>query len=149
MKFDTDAKATFLLHLQRHGNIGRAAEAAGVSRSTVVAHRADDPEFAQQWEDALEARYDDAEEELHNRAVVGVDEPVFYKGSVAGYVNRRSDSNLQFLLKGRRRQVYGDKQDINMKGALATGELNNEQRVRLINEILGKAKARKDGEDLV
>ncbi|WP_374312455.1 hypothetical protein [Dongia sp.] len=144
MKFDTDTKATFLLHLRRHGNITRAAAAVGVSRSTVVAHKADDPVFAQEWEDAMEGLLDEAEEELRNRAIDGVEEPVFYKGEVVGFITRKSDSNLQCLLRAKRRDVFGDKQDVNLKGAVATGDLDDSQRLRLINELLSRAKERKD-----
>lgn len=144
MKFDDDLKASFIDRLRAHGNVSKAAAECGIASGTAYSHRADDPAFARDWDAALEERLDNAEEELYRRAVEGFDEPAFYKGGKCGNIRRYSDSNLQFLLKSRRRHVFGDKTQVDMRGALATTELDNAERLKLLNEILAAAQERKD-----
>ncbi len=61
----------------------RAAEAAGIDRSTAYAHEKSDPEFAKAVAEAIEAGVDRAEQEAFRRAVVGFEEPVVDKGRLA------------------------------------------------------------------
>lgn len=46
------------------------------------------------------------EQEAYRRAVEGVEEPVYQGGELVGTVRRYSDKLLEFLLRGRRPQVY-------------------------------------------
>ena len=144
MKFGPDERNTFLLLLERDGNVSAAAAFAGVSVSAVYAAKHTDPAFEREWNEAMESCVDNAEAELLRRAMKGVEEPVFYQGAVVGTINRRSDSNLQFFLKGRRRHIYGDKTQVDLRGALATGEMTNEERAKALAEILRAAQERRD-----
>ena len=65
-----------------------------------------DEEFAQRWNDAVEAGIDRLEDEAIRRARDGVKRPVFYMGKVVGYVQEYSDSLLKFLLEAKRPAVY-------------------------------------------
>jgi len=71
-------------------NVSLAAEGAGVGRATAYEHRAQFPEFAKRWEDAEERAVDLLEEEAWKRA------------------KAQSDTLMIFLLKGRRRKIYGE-----------------------------------------
>jgi len=100
--------------IRRTGNVSRAAETVGVSRTCLYANvRPDEPEydrdFALAWADAVEGYKDNLEEEAHRRAYYGEDEVIVYQGEIAKdsdgkplTVKRRSDNLLMFLLKSER-----------------------------------------------
>jgi hypothetical protein len=86
-----EKKRLFLDTYRTHGTIYHAAQAADVGRRTVYNWREADPEFAQAMDDAHEDATDALEESGYRRAIGG-------------------DTTLTiFLLKGRRREVYGDR----------------------------------------
>src|SRR4051812_1251527 len=72
----------FLAAFRDTGNVRRACEAAGKSRTVVYEHRKADPGFAAAFDEAREDAADLLEGEARRRAVDGVDEPVF--GSLGG-----------------------------------------------------------------
>lgn len=109
-------KPTFLKALRETRSVAAAAMRAGIDRQTAYNHRRDDPAFAADWETVHEAITDDLEKAAIARAVDGVEEPEFYRGQVVGTTVRYSDSLLQFLLRGRRREVYGDRTEITGAG---------------------------------
>jgi hypothetical protein len=74
--------AAFIDELARHGLVGRACLASGLSPSTAYRLRAEDPEFAAAWSDALRRAADELEGEARRRALHGADEPVMHKGQV-------------------------------------------------------------------
>ena len=49
------------------------------------------------------------------RAKDGVPEPVFHQGRVVGETRRFSDTLAMFILKSRRREVWGDRQEVHVK----------------------------------
>lgn len=95
-----DWRETFLAGLATTGRIYLAAQIAGVDPKTAYNHRRGDPEFAQAWELALTEAVVVAESTLYERAITGV-----------------SDACLIFLLKCRKRAVYGDKARLELTGA--------------------------------
>lgn len=102
-------KKVFLAELARHGIIVRAARAASPRASgqygavrTFKDERERDPEFAQQWEEAMESAKADVEHELFRRAQEGYSEPIYggrYKEQIVGYVTRYSDRLLELRAK--------------------------------------------------
>lgn len=104
----TDKKRSGFLALLRDtgGNVTKACESAGIGRRSAYEWREADPEFAAEWDEAVEAGTEELEEEARRRAFSGVDEPVFYQGEVCGEVRKYSDTLLIFLLKGRRPEKY-------------------------------------------
>ncbi len=86
-----------------------SARIAGIGRTTVYARRAEDADFASEWDDASELAVDQAEAEMFRRAVHGVDKPIYQNGKQVGTIREFSDTLLIFLLKGRRSEVYGTK----------------------------------------
>lgn len=97
------------------------AQALGIVPGTIREWRRQDPEFDQMCVEAESVVTDQLEREAIRRAARGVLEPVVHKGEVVMYTNpetgqeeplmqrRYSDGLLQFLLKGRRPEVYGDR----------------------------------------
>lgn len=165
-------KPLFLEALRNIPVIRHACEAAGINRSTAWRARETDEEFAQAWDEAMEDGVDRAEREALKRAVDGWDEPVIDKGRLAyayrrvvneetgteSYepvldangqpvpltVKKRSDQLLQFVLKGRRRSVYGDKQEITGAGGGPIATLDETQKAARIASLMALAAARKD-----
>src|SRR5262245_54629185 len=89
-----------------------AAAAAGVTRQAAYLYRKQDDEFAKAWAEAEEEGCDELEREARRRAVEGVPRPIFLDGQQVGVEIQYSDRLLEFLLKGRRREVFGDKTEV-------------------------------------
>jgi hypothetical protein len=71
---------TFLKILAQSGNVTEAAEAVGLTRTSLYAHRQRHDDFSQDWDSALETFADGIEAEAIRRAVKGVTRYKFYKG---------------------------------------------------------------------
>lgn len=67
--FQSEEKAHFIRELLEHGNIAKASAACGVSRRAALAARRRDPEFAAAWTDALEAKVDEVQQVMVERAL--------------------------------------------------------------------------------
>lgn len=162
-----DWKPIFLEALRNMPVISHACDAAGIARSTAWRQYQDDEEFKAAWDDAMETAIDKAEAEAYTRAVQGWNEPVIDKGRMAyAYTRRedgtfelaldpngqpvpltirkRSDSLLQFVLKGRRRNVYGDKQEITGANGGPVTVLDETKKAARIAALMELAKVRKD-----
>lgn len=88
----------FLLCLANGDSVKHACEVSGIGRKTVYMWRAEDPGFADEWDDAIESGVERLEDEAYRRALVG------------------SDTLMIFLLKAKRPKVYADKQRIEHSG---------------------------------
>jgi hypothetical protein len=168
----TDA---FLAALRDMPVLGHACDAVGIDRVTAWRRRQADPEFDAAVEDAIEKGIDTAEAEAYRRAVVGWQEPVVDKGRLAWRYRRvvgeggeerfepvlddsgqpvpltvpkRSDALLQFVLKGRRRTVYGDKQEITGAGG-GPLQIDETARSARIAQLMAVAQSRKQTDVVV
>ncbi len=92
----------FLAALRDAATVRAACHLVGVSRSAVYDRRKAFPAFASAWDDAAEDAVDALIGEARRRAVQGVENPVYYRGEVVGYVRRYSDNLLMFLIKAAR-----------------------------------------------
>lgn len=90
--------------------VSRAAESAGYNRTLVYRWRGQDRDFAQRWRHALRLALEVAQEEAMQRALEGVEEPVFQRGAQVGTRRKFSDRLLIEWLKNGRRWV--DRLDI-------------------------------------
>lgn len=108
-KWTSTRRAAFLAALAETGNVSRAARAAKASRSRAYQLKADDPQFAEEWADALEIATDALDAEARRRAIDGVETPRFHQGRVAGTVRKYSDSLLMFLLRAHRPALYRER----------------------------------------
>ena len=82
------ARAKFLERLRQSPNVSEAARVAGFSRLTAYRMRNSDPEFAANWDDALEEAVDRLEQVAWTRA------------------EKTSDRLIEILLKGHRPEKY-------------------------------------------
>lgn len=93
----------FLKELRENGGfVGKACETVAVSKQTVYNWRSDDVEFAADWDRVVDLATEDLEKEVRRRALIGVDEPVFYKGEQCGVIRKYSDTLLMFAIKARK-----------------------------------------------
>jgi hypothetical protein len=107
VKFAERRVKMFLRFLAETGRVDYAARCAGFSdNSLLYRRRKADKEFAAAWEEALEIAGDRFEAEAARRAVEGVEEPVYHKGSVVGHVTKYSDSLLAKLMDGSKPEKY-------------------------------------------
>ena len=102
-------RKTFLRVLAETGVVSEAALACGwTDTSTVQRYRHDDEEFAEAWDLALLAAANVLEAEAIRRAMEGEMKPIYYKGVIAGYETKRSDTLMMFMLRGMKPDVYRD-----------------------------------------
>lgn len=85
----------FLAELAAHGRVATACRAAGLDRSDTYKTKDRDPEFAKQWDDALELFIDSLEGAARLRAVEGLDEPLSHQGQLSYEFQRNPDGSVK------------------------------------------------------
>ncbi len=166
-----DWRAVFLAHLAKVPVVTSACAAAGVSRVLAYSHRRTDKAFEAAWNDAVEDGIDHAEVECYRRGVVGFTEPLTYQGQISYeterykddegndkfrfvldpdgnkipiVIRKHSDPLLQFFLKGRRRNTYGDKQELTGANGGALMMVDETQKAARLAALMAIAQTRKD-----
>jgi hypothetical protein len=91
----------FLEEFARYGYLLAGARAAGVSRDSVYKWRKRYPTFNALMEEAEQDATDAIRIEVHRRAVVGWDEPVYQGGKKVGVIHKYSDRMLELLVKSK------------------------------------------------
>lgn len=90
----------FLDILAETGQVTKAAESAGYTTPAFLHRlRREDDEFAEAWDDAVQAATYALEDEAIRRGRDGVLKPVYFKGAVVDYELVYSDTLLMFVLK--------------------------------------------------
>lgn len=129
----------FLNYLRKGYVPKRAAEAVGVSRTSVFKWRSEDPKFAEAWVEAIDEGTDLLEEAILKRARDGYDRPIFQGGIFVGEERIYSDSLAAMMLQGRRPQYRKQTHEMNVNvsgnvshridlSALSSAELDELQR---------------------
>lgn len=99
----------FLHQLKYTNSMRMAAEFSGIKYATVIYRRAHDPPFKKACQDALDFGPDELEHTLRDRAVNGLEEPVYWQGEIVGF-KKVYDNQLGFkLLQGQKPEKYGNK----------------------------------------
>ncbi len=111
-KWTPKKKAAFLKGLIETGNVSEAVRLSGMSRSRVYELREQNEDFQSAWDEAIEVGIDNLEQAARDRALHGVDEPVFYQGENCGHKRKWSDTLTIFLLKAQRPEKYRDRHEI-------------------------------------
>ena len=83
-----------------------ACEHAGISRKTAYKTRTEDADFRAIWDDAIEDGIDMIEAQCHALARQG------------------NERLMVFILRTRRRRLYGEKLDLDVSGSLTVEEVN-------------------------
>jgi len=108
-------QAAYLAAYSILGAVSYSAKCAGVNPQTIYNWEKDDV-FMEYYKKAEQAHTEYLEMEAQRRAVMGVEEDVFYQGEVVGQKTNYSDSLLKFLLKGKQPQKYGNTSKVEIKG---------------------------------
>ena len=96
------AQARFFEVYGQTANVSLACRAAGINRATYYYWKEkDNGHFLERLAVADQEADEALEAELHRRAVIGVQEPVFYQGKIVGHVPKLSDNLLMFRMKKR------------------------------------------------
>jgi hypothetical protein len=95
------------------GDVAGACADVGCSTGWLKKWMRDDPKVEVSIKDAIDTGTAVLESALIKRAVKGVKEPIYFKDQLVGHRRRYSDSNLQFALTARKRDVYGKQVEIN------------------------------------
>lgn len=133
----------FIAELSVRGIVAHACLAAGVVRQTPYKWRAEDPEFAERWDTALENATDALEAEALRRAVDGTEKPVYQGGICVGYVREYSDPLMLQMLKANRPDKHRDKSSVELTGKgggpLAVVNLTDEELAAEAAAILARS----------
>ena len=99
----------FTAVVESGGNITKACELSGYSRTSVYDYKAADGDFAKRLGESVQLGGDVLEQECIRRARDGVSEPVWWKGEQCGTVQKYSDTLAIFLLKGIKPEKYRER----------------------------------------
>lgn len=101
-------QARFLSEYAKCGNILLAANKAKIKRAKHYDWLEGDPDYEVRFATAHEEACEVLEAEAHRRAVVGIQEPVWYQGQKCGSIKKYSDTLLIFLMKGAMPDKYAE-----------------------------------------
>ena len=104
-----DLYALFFETLSKTCNVTKSAATVGVSRQHVNHLRRTRPQFAKDWDDAMQKATDALEEAARGRAMDGYQRPVYQRGELVGYETCYSDALMITLLKAHRPEKFRDK----------------------------------------
>ena len=99
--FDDAVKHTFIEAVRRTGLVAKSAKAAGTNSRRIKTECEQDKEFEQELQESLVIYAETVQEELHRRAVDGVEEDVYFQGAVCGTKINYSDALLTTLVKAK------------------------------------------------
>ncbi|WBO21613.1 hypothetical protein [Sphingomonas abietis] len=104
----------FFETLAATASVTRAAAACGLSRQALYAYRnrADAPAFREAWDVAMTCAINILGDIAFDRAVEGVEEPVFWKGEQVGTRRRFNDNLLLTLLRVRDPFAFAPESDL-------------------------------------
>lgn len=111
----------------RLGNIAAATKHVGIGRQTHYDWLRSDEEYAAQYAAVREDVIDRMEAEADRRALIGVDRPIFHKGTNVGTFREPSDTLLIFRLKALRPGVYRERTETFTLNAEDLRGLSDEQ----------------------
>ena len=97
------------------GSVMYAAKSAGISPGTVNNWQRNNEKFQEYYDIAEQAHAEYLEVEAQRRAVMGVEEDVWYQGEKVGKKRVYSDNLLKFLLQGARPQKYRRQSKVEVK----------------------------------
>jgi hypothetical protein len=125
-----DWKKNFLEGVRVAATIQAGCDKAGVSRGFINHERKRDPAFEREFQDAIDAAIDYAQQSAFERGKL------------------QSDKLLMFILRSHRPEIYREMKEMQRAGNPQEGinaALSDEERIRRITELLDRARARRDG----
>lgn len=104
------------------GDVMKAALAVGFPNTVALTRaRKSDPDFARKWDEAVEASNHAIESVILDRAMVGVEETVFYQGEPVGVQHKPSDTLALAVAKARMPEKYAppERRKVEIDGQIA------------------------------
>ena len=95
------------------GIVSDAAKDLRLSRQALYKRKAEDEDFFNRWEAAVQLGVEIHVDEAKRRALIGTAKPIYYKGKKIGHVYEKSDQLLAMLLRAHRRE-YRDKHEVSV-----------------------------------
>lgn len=109
MAYEKDNRwGVFLRELSRVPSKTEALKKAKIDQAEYLIRCEDDADFVSAVATAYDAGVDALEDVAVQRAMLGVDEPVYWQGIVVGFKTVYSDRLLTFLLQGNREKYRGE-----------------------------------------
>lgn len=99
----------FLSEFRKRGNVTQACKASRIDRTLMYVWKREDKEFSNAYDQVKLEVCDALENAAYERAVDGVEKPVFQNGMRVGGIQEYSDTLLIFLLKGWMPEKYKDR----------------------------------------
>jgi hypothetical protein len=134
------AQDVFLRTFADNANLRAACKAAGIDRSTVYRWQEHDDAFSFRFKQAEADANDVIRAAIYQRAIQGVDKPVFHAGVVAGAVREYSDTLLIFLAKSRMPE-FRERQQVDISGQLDINGAADEADRKFASLLAGSAAA--------
>lgn len=119
VKFTPLAIAKILNNIANCGVMYQAVMAAGLSYSQFAKLRNEYTALGTLVDEAMDLYREKVAHAVHSRAIQGVEEPVYFKGAIVGYIRKYSDRLLELHAK-RHCPEYRDKNtlDVNVAGGV-------------------------------
>ena len=131
-KFDDASRRVFLSHYAQTAVLYKSAHAANLCAQTIRNRILKDTTFADEVEQAKQQYVELLESEVHRRGVVGIDEPIFYKGREVGTIKKYSDRMLALQVK-RFCPEYGERIDVN--ASAKNTNLNSQIDLKALDDV--------------
>lgn len=104
------------------GNQSAACAKVGVNYATHVYHRKKDEVYAERVDQAIEEACQQVEEAITHRAIEGVDEPIYFQGSLVGYKKNYSDNLLMERARALMPERYNPKSQVEINQNINVSE---------------------------
>ena len=134
--FTSKKRRRYLKTLAKTGCKADAAKAAGISTTTADRWIRKDSDFARSCAAAIDKAGSRIELLAWERAVTGIEEPVWHYGKRVGTRMKRSDGIFRMLLMASNRKKYG------RMGSVGRKRLEKEERRRIEREVRAKLGAK-------
>lgn len=133
----SDFEASLYLKVYaKTGNHVLAGEVTGIKKNRVMDRARRDPWFNEQLNEARQLSVERLEGEAYRRAVIGVDEPLYYQGEIFGTVKKYSDKLLLKLLEVNDER-YSPKLNLNVNRPMDLSKLSDSE-LATLERLLSK-----------
>jgi len=122
LRHDKRTREALIAEFKRVGRVDLACAAAGCSRDSHYEWLKTIPEYADAFAEAEKQAIGLLEDEAHRRAYRGTMKPINVGGKVV-YIVEFSDRLMEFILKARAPEKYGDRRELTHKGDLTVKRL--------------------------
>lgn len=138
VRWSATREEAFLFALAETGNVAASIRASGLSETNVYRRRRQSAEFRAKWTAALREGFLKLEAMMLDRALNGIEKPVWHGGQQVGTITEYNDRTALALLAAHRATVMGTRE---MAADVPIAELRTRLKARLseMNKRMGGA----------